>query len=126
LPYTSFGYIDWLDGSSKCIEEIKLTDLTRGIKVLPNLRRTGIVLMGAVLALFPSAVRAETPVPPELLLPVDAQIAAAITNLLASSSYCVNYTYDQNGNRTARTSAQIQAAPVVWGSGTYGCFVWGQ
>lgn len=91
-----------------------------------NLRRTAFVGAGLALALSSGSAQAEPPVPAALLLPVSAQIAAAMTVLLGSSSYCISFTYDQNGNRTARTSGQVQAAPIVWGSGTYGCFVWGQ
>jgi hypothetical protein len=86
----------------------------------------GIVGAGTVLAFSAGPAAAEVPLPIELLLPISAQIAAAMNISLGVSSYCIRFTYDTNGNRTARTSGQVQASPVVWGSGTYGCFVWGQ
>jgi hypothetical protein len=46
--------------------------------------------------------------------------------LLGSSSVCVAYTYDQNGNRTLQTAATMPVGSVTWGSATFGCFMWSQ
>lgn len=67
-----------------------------------------------------------TPAQAKVWIPVGSGLAVAITILLGSSSHCIAYTYDKNGNRILVTSATIGSTSVMWGSGSYGCFVWGQ
>jgi YD repeat-containing protein len=49
-----------------------------------------------------------------------------LTGRIAAASYdnglCIAYSYDPSGNRTAQTNAATGAP--VWGSSTWGCFVW--
>ena len=52
------------------------------------------------------------------------QIGPAMLLALGSSSFCVTYTYDKNGNRTLQTTAAVNSGPIVWGAGVYGCFLW--
>lgn len=71
-----------------------------------------------------------------LVLPTSAQASALLlfgplgaqssVFLLGSGSLCVGFTYDVNGNRTAQTVSTIGSGSVLWGAGTYGCFVWDQ
>jgi YD repeat-containing protein len=38
---------------------------------------------------------------------------------------CIAYVYDANGNRTSQISGSTSGpSAAVWGTGTYGCFVW--
>ena len=59
-----------------------------------------------------------------LYLLLDAQISQSLLVLLGSGSQCLNFTYDVNGNRTAQSISTIGSGQTVWGSGTFGCFVW--
>ena len=43
---------------------------------------------------------------------------------LGSGSHCIGFTYDANGNRTSQSVSVIGSGSTLWGSGTYGCFVW--
>lgn len=55
------------------------------------------------------------------------QVSAAMTVLLSSSSQCVGYSYDRNGNRLAVTVTTVTppaSPPAEWGAANYGCFVW--
>ena len=57
---------------------------------------------------------------------VDAQISQMLLLLLGSGSSCVNFSYDKNGNRTAQSVSTIGSGQTLWGSGSFGCFVWSQ
>jgi YD repeat-containing protein len=48
-----------------------------------------------------------------------------VTTALYDNGTCVAYTYDANGNRTAKsfTNSGTPASPI-WGSGVWGCFPW--
>ena len=50
--------------------------------------------------------------------------AAVWLTTASTSSLCITITYDKNGNRVSQTVANMTTATTVWGSGTYGCFVW--
>ena len=55
------------------------------------------------------------------------QVSAAMTVLLSSSSQCIGYSYDQNGNRLAATVTSVTppaSPPVTWGATPFGCFIW--
>ena len=52
------------------------------------------------------------------------QGAQSVLLLLSSGSLCVQFTYDLNGNRTAQSVGTVSSAPVLWGAGNYGCFLW--
>ena len=43
--------------------------------------------------------------------------------LQSSTSQCMAYTYDRNGNRLSQGSVAY-ASNATWGSVTYGCFNW--
>jgi len=48
-----------------------------------------------------------------------------VATALYDNNLCLSYTYDANGNRTARvvTAAGSPNSPV-WGTGVWGCFRW--
>ena len=54
------------------------------------------------------------------------QLGQSTLFLLGSGSLCIGFTYDPNGNRTAQTVATIGSGATLWGSGTFGCFLWDQ
>jgi uncharacterized protein RhaS with RHS repeats len=48
-----------------------------------------------------------------------------VTTALYDNGLCIVYAYDANGNRTSQTNT-ISSTPEspVWGTGTWGCFIW--
>jgi len=48
-----------------------------------------------------------------------------VTTALYDNNLCIAYSYDANGNRTARVNT-VAGPPetAVWGSGVWGCFKW--
>ena len=76
-------------------------------------------LMG--LALLPLAAPASAS-PVLACLPMGALSAAAAS--VPPTSSCSQITYDQSGNRLARTSSAVVTGAATWGSATYGCSAW--
>jgi len=52
------------------------------------------------------------------------QPPASIVAMASASSLCISITYDKNGNRVSQTVGNVTTSTTIWGSGTYGCFVW--
>lgn len=52
------------------------------------------------------------------------QPPASIVAMASASSLCISITYDKNGNRVSQTVGNVTTNTTIWGSGTYGCFVW--
>lgn len=52
------------------------------------------------------------------------QPPASIVAMASASSLCITITYDKNGNRISQTVGNVTTNTTIWGSGTYGCFVW--
>jgi len=57
------------------------------------------------------------------LLVLDSSISASLM-MLINPNLCITYSYDLNGNRTARTDATYGSPGTVWGSAIYACFDW--
>ena len=79
---------------------------------------TGLGLLSLCLAPTPAQARG--------MLLFGPQISSAAMFLLGSGSHCVGFTYDLNGNRVAQTAATMGSGAVLWGAGSYGCFLWTQ
>lgn len=41
------------------------------------------------------------------------------------TSGCFTFVYDHNGNRLSSSATNVSNAGVMWGTGTFGCSVWG-
>jgi hypothetical protein len=52
------------------------------------------------------------------------QPPASIVAMASATSLCITITYDKNGNRISQTVGNVTTNTTIWGSGTYGCFVW--
>ena len=50
--------------------------------------------------------------------------AGRITTALYDNATCVMFSYDANGNRTAKVVTTGNPANLTWGSGTWGCSKW--
>ena len=44
--------------------------------------------------------------------------------LVGTGSACVLMTYDLNGNRTAQSVVTLGSTGAMWGSSSFGCFIW--
>lgn len=53
---------------------------------------------------------------------ISSELLAAFQSV-ASQNQCVSYTYDHNGNITAKVDQTFGASPT-WGSSSFGCFTW--
>lgn len=79
-------------------------------------------VLSAMLALgLPATAQAH---PVALVLNMQGPALAAL--VLGAGSVCTTIIYDKNGNRVSVAVATLGGAGTAWGSGTYGCFVWGQ
>jgi hypothetical protein len=80
------------------------------------------------MVVLPALALAFAPVPAQaqIWLPIGTGLGGKIFVLLGSSSHCIAYTYDKNGNRVLVTSASVGSSAATGGSGSYGCFVWTQ
>lgn len=79
-----------------------------------------LALPALALAFFP------TPAQAKIWIPIGSQFAGAMFMLLDSSSHCIAYAYDVNGNRISVSSSTVGSGAVTWGTGKFGCFVWTQ
>lgn len=61
-----------------------------------------------------------------LIIINNTKAALTIASLVSTTSQCVRIVYDKNGNRITQTVLPINSAPTIWGTATYGCFVWKQ
>jgi YD repeat-containing protein len=51
--------------------------------------------------------------------------AGRVTSALYDNGLCITFSYDSNGNRTTQlNSSSTTPQTPVWGTGTFGCFVW--
>lgn len=91
-----------------CLKRIK-----QPIIQLARLSGVGLVLAAS------HAAQANAPVVAIVLQPAPVVAAMSSTN-----SLCITITYDKNGNRLSQTVGNVATSTTVWGSGTYGCFVW--
>jgi hypothetical protein len=78
------------------------------------------VLAVLSLSIFPSG-SAEAQ---SIALALDTQVTQSIIMMLSSTSSCVAFSYDLNGNRTAQSVSTIGSSATNWGSGSFGCFLW--
>jgi hypothetical protein len=53
-----------------------------------------------------------------------AHAPATVLAMASTASLCISITYDKNGNRVLQTVGNVTTSATVWGSATYGCFVW--
>ena len=53
---------------------------------------------------------------------VNSQVLVAL-QAVTGQNQCVSYTYDLNGNITAKSNLSF-GATATWGSSTFGCFSW--
>ena len=67
---------------------------------------------------------APMPAQANALLQINPQLASALLILLDSSSNCITYTYDENGNRLAIASSTVGSGSTLWGTAQFGCFSW--
>jgi hypothetical protein len=95
----------------------------------------------ALLTMLPSAASAQDLGPAAKVVPTRSRtslevvrpgrgVSGAVSNELlaafqsiASQNQCVIYTYDHNGNITAKIDQPVGASPI-WGSAAFGCFLW--
>jgi YD repeat-containing protein len=88
---------------------------------LSNIRSGGIFALVPLLALLAAmsadAATASTSYTYDLV--------GRVTSALYDNGVCVVYAYDVNGNRTSQTNT-VGGTPTspIWGSGTWGCFLW--
>jgi YD repeat-containing protein len=47
-----------------------------------------------------------------------------LTVVFYDNGVCVTYAYDASGNRTLANVAVSATAPLIWGSGPWGCTPW--
>lgn len=92
----------------------------RGIVYRQSFRMAKIALGCLLFCGLPTAAQANG------LLLIGPQIGSSLLIMLASGSHCIGFTYDVNGNRTSQAVSTIGSGPTLWGSGTFGCFVWDQ
>lgn len=52
------------------------------------------------------------------------QPPAAAVAMAGANSQCIAITYDKNGNRISQTVGNVTTTTTIWGSATYGCFIW--
>jgi hypothetical protein len=78
--------------------------------------------LGAVATLgFPGTAQANTPF---LNVVINLQPLQTWVSTAGASSLCITISYDKNGNRILQTVGNVTPGTTIWGSGTYGCFVW--
>lgn len=82
--------------------------------------RMGLLASCGVAALSPTSAQAN-PLAMIVIIPAQTVIAMSATNML-----CIKITYDENGNRLSQTASSVTLTETVWGTATYGCFVWKQ
>jgi hypothetical protein len=78
-----------------------------------------ILPIGCGLALCPTAPASATPLPPIVAL-----APAVVAATSGVNRVCVYTTYDKNGNRLTQAVSSATTTQTVWGTGTYGCFLW--
>jgi hypothetical protein len=66
-----------------------------------------------------AATTTDVPIPPASV--VNIRVIAAL-QAIAAQNQCMLYSYDHNGNITARTDQGFGTA--TWGSSMFGCFKW--
>lgn len=81
--------------------------------------RRALAVLGSITALFGGSTVAQA----SPLLLFDVQLVQGVI-ATQSSTLCLSYVYDANGNRLSQSSAVLGSSAVTWGSGTYGCFYW--
>jgi len=69
-----------------------------------------------------TGLQAQAPTPDQASLSSRFLLTPAM--LLGSGSVCVSLTYDANGNRTAQAVGTVGSGGALWGSGSFGCFIW--
>ena len=62
----------------------------------------------------------------QMTLALSVQSSRLFLITIGMGSVCTSFAYDVNGNRTSQAVATVGTAPAKWGTGTFGCFVWGQ
>ena len=70
---------------------------------------------------FPGTAHAQAPF---LSVVINLQPLQTWVSTGGASSLCISITYDKNGNRILQTVGNVTTGTTIWGSGTYGCFVW--
>lgn len=83
-------------------------------------RLAGMTTWAVLLFMLPSSAQAGVP------SLINVQMTQAAMLFLSSAGPCLAFAYDRNGNRISQTVKPLSSGATVWGTGTFGCFVWAQ
>lgn len=83
-------------------------------------RQANITTCAVLLFLVPSPAQAR------VTSLINVQVTQAAMLFLSSAAPCLAFAYDRNGNRISQTVKPLHSGATVWGTGTFGCFVWAQ